>query len=294
MKTGEWIIKLLSYIVCLFAVCAGFAYKEKQADAALSAYMKREEGQRTERLCDLLLRLKEGMKNSIADGEEASAAEISYCCKAATDLIAECEPDKKSEPLRAYLIRIKNACDLLQDENKKADANTWQIMSALYTRLSALEEVLRDRSISADSLIAELSHGLPENNGNTAEKARISKSRAERYAKSDMTGIRLTKCEKYNGKFVFSSSGSFTVLDGEGNTAVKSRTVTEGREKFGATEAAERAKDYITDITELPSEAEFICDAFGILYFRVICDGKEYPVGIDKTDGKVVFTVICR
>ena len=292
MKTGEWIIKLLSYIICLSAVCAGFAYREKRADEALSAYIKRGEEERTARLCEVLVRLKEGIRGFAADKSASSLSEVGYCCKAAADIISQCDPTKNSEPLRANLIRVKSVCDIMQDENK-TDAAGAQIMSAIYTRLTAVEGVLREGNISADRLIKELSNGLPEENNNVnTEKPQISKSRAERYAKSELKSVRITKCEKYNGNFVFSSSGSFAVLDGAGNMAVKSKTTTDGQEKYGVTTASEQAVSHISDITGLPSKAEYICDAFGILYFRVTSDGKEYPVGIDKTDGSVVFEVI--
>ena len=292
MKTGEWIIKLLSYIICLSAVCAGFAFKEKQADEALAAYIKRGEEERTERLCALLLRLKDGIRESAAKKSAASAYEVSYCCKAAADLVSECEPGKESETLRAFLIRIKNVCDTA-GEDKADNAAYFSAASTLYTRLTALESVLREGRTSADALIKELSYGLPENkDGKAALKVQISKSRAERCAKNELKGARITKCEKYNGGFIFSSSGSFAVIDGEGKTAAKSKTTTDGREKYGINTASDKAKEHISDITGLPSEAEYICDAFGILYFRVVCDGKEYPVGIDKTDGSVVFEII--
>ncbi len=294
MKTGEWIIKLISYVICLSAVCAGFAYKEKQADAALNAYLKRAEEERTENLYCVLLRLKEGMRGCVSEIDDGSASEISYCCKAAADLIYGFEPGRESDGLRAYLIRIKNVCDMIQNGKDAADADGRAMLSELYTRLTAMETVLRDGSMSAGRLIKELSSGLPENKKDAPQKARISRSRAEKYAENDMPDLRLTRCERYNGRFIFSSSGSFTALDETGKTLVKSRTVTYGEKRYNAAEASEKAKEYISDVTEQPSEAELICDAFGILYFRVRSGEKEYPVGIDKTDGKVVFTVICR
>ena len=56
MKTYEWMIKIISYILCCAAVCAGFSLKERGAENALQGYIKSEEEQKTSRLCGILIR----------------------------------------------------------------------------------------------------------------------------------------------------------------------------------------------------------------------------------------------
>lgn len=292
MKTGEWIIKLLSYVLCLCAVCAGFAYKERRSGDELNAYVKRGEEEKTDRLCTALIRLKDSLKNCVANGDKDDFIEVGRLCKTASDIVADCVPDKRSEPLRAFFIRVKNVCDKIEEE--KPDMLKRQMLSEFYMRLTAMEQTLKTKKATADELINALSQGLKTSGENTDKKAEISRMKAEKVARAEMSGVTPVRCEKYNGGYVFSSSGSCILLDGKGDTVMKSRTVTEGRERYTVYDGMIKAKEHITDITGSPSDAVFLCDAFGILYYNVASDGKNYPVGIDKTDGKVVFEVISR
>lgn len=292
MKTGEWIIKLLSYVLCLCAVCAGFAYKERQANAVLSEYMKRTENEKTDRLFTTLIKLKESLKSCVSDEKNGDFPEVGRLCKNAVDAVADCMPDKSSEALRAFFIRVKTVCESY--DNEKPDMLKHQMLSELYMRLTAMEEALKAKKYSAETLIKTLSSGLKTEDKKEDEKPEISRMRAGKKARAEVRGITLNKCEKNNGGYVFSSSGSFVRTDGEGDTLMISRTVTEGRERYDVSSGMTAAKEHISDITGAPSDAVFLCDAFGMLYYNVTSDEKNYPVGIDKTDGKVVFEVISR
>ena len=292
MKTYEWLIKLLSYVLCLCAVCAGFAYKERQANAALSEYLKRAEDEKTDRLCTVLIKLKESLKNCVSDEKNGDLLDVGRLCKNAADIAADCMPDKNSEPLRSFFIRVKNVCDSI--EEKEPDMTERQTLSELYMRLTAMEQALKTKKFSAETLIKTLSSGLYQKDEKADTKPEISRTKAEKRARAVVKGITLSKCEKYNGGYVFSSSGSLVAVDGKGDTLVRSRTVTEGKKRYDVSSGMAAAKEHISDITGAPSDAVFLCDAFGILYYNVVSDGKNYPVGIDKTDGKVVFEVISR
>ena len=162
-------------------------------------------------------------------------------------------------------------------------------------RLSAAEDMLLSGKMSAPELISALSAGLslPSEPEKAEKLNRISMSSAEKRAYESVgSGIRLKNCGIYEEKFIFASDGSCIVLTKKGKPYIKSRTVTDGAEHTDAAAAANAAKDHIFEITGMPCEAKLEDKVFGIYYFTVRSDGKKYPVGIDKTDGKIVFEVI--
>lgn len=297
MKTYEWIIKIISYLLCCAAVCAGFAAKEQKARETLDSYIKSEENRKTEELYGLLVRLKSSLARCVsekADGE--SYAEASYCCKAASDAVCALNGGRESEALRMFFDRVKNVCDEAYTDNGAITPVRRQTVSELYMRLSALEDVLRSGGAGAEELISRLSSGLKTNETKNAEKiSRISLNRAEKLAYQYMgPGVRLRSRGISDGCFVFASDRSCAVLTSKGKPFIKSRTVTEGAEHTGEREAAEAAESFLSNETGQACRARLDGKVFGIYYFTVICGEKEYPVGIDKTDGSVVFYVICQ
>ena len=294
MKTYEWIIKIISYILCCAAVCAGFAAKEKEAQKALDNYLLSAEEQKTAQMRTLMTRLKNGLARCAGDGAEtADFAEVSYCCKALSDAVSAVNKGEGSEALRLFFNRVKNVCDSVCSDKEKVSSSARQPVSELYMRLSAIEDMLLYEKTSASELIYYLSAGLTLPEETAVGPDRISVSRAKKCAYGIMgNGVRLRSCGIYGGRFIFASSGSLILLSNKGEPYIKSKTVTVGKERISQSVAADIAEKYIYDITGKPCKAVFEDKVFGIYYFTVVCDKKEYPVGIDKTDGNTAFYVI--
>lgn len=296
MKAYEWIIKIISYIICCAAVCAGFALKERKADEKLQNYLNSEREENTAELCGLLIRLKNGLADCISDETDNEAySEVEYCCKAASDAVCRIDSGKNSEPLRMFFDRVKNVCKEVREKNGSVTVIKRQPLSELYMRLSAVENELMSGKTDAARLISALSSGLySQKDNNTPVNAdRISMSSAEKRAyELTGSGVRLKNCGMYDGNFIFASDLSCAVLTNKGEPYIKSRTVTEGSNRIGEAEAAKTAEKRISEITGVQCHARLDDKLFGIYYFTVFCGEKEYPVGIDKTDGKTVFEVI--
>ncbi len=298
MKTYEWVIKVLSFILCGAAVCAGFAIRENEAKTALNNYIISEDEKKTERLCQTLTRLKNSLSRCVSD--EASPddlIETGYCCKAASDAVCAVDGGKDSEKLRAFFERVKKLCETLYKNNTEAAPLQRQLLSELYMRLSALEDVLLSGKASAAGLISALSSGLTAEDQTKKIKKldRISMNRAEKRAYEQIGGgVRLKNCGIFDDNFVFSSESSCIVLTKKGETYIKSRITTNGAVRNDEAAAKKIAKDHISAITGQPCEVKLCGNVFGIFYFTVYCDGKEYPVGVDKTDGRIVFEVISQ
>ena len=295
MKTYEWIIKIISYILCCAAVCAGFSYKEQKSEDTLQNYMKSEEEQKTERLCDILVRLKDGLSRCVNNEDDKEAyAEVAYCCKAASDAVCETDDGKESEPLRLLFDRVKKVCDEIYISTDKITLYKRQTVSELYMRLSAMEDALLSGRYGAPELIAQLSTGLSSPEAESVKHPdRISINRAEKYAYELIgDGVRLRSCGMFDGHFVFGSDGSCIILSHKGAPLIKSRTATDGAEHTDAETAAKIAEKYVSDLLGKSCTARLDDKVFGRYYFTVVCDEKEYPVGIDKTDGSIVFYVI--
>ncbi|MBQ7700747.1 MAG: hypothetical protein IJT49_10465 [Clostridia bacterium] len=296
MKTYEWIIKIISYILCCAAVCAGFSIKEKAARETLDSYIRSEEDRRTSELCGILSGLKESLCRSISDeADKASLSDVAYYCKAAADAVCVSDGGKSSEALRGFFARVRKTCGNAYENGGKITPVQRRQLSELYMRLLAVEDVLLSGKMSVSELISALSSGIttPKGEEKSEKFDRISMSSAEKRAYELVgDGVRLRNCGIYDGNFIFASSGSCMILTNKGKPYIKSRTVTDGSEHIDPETAENKAKEYIFDITGMPCEARLEDKVFGIYYFTVISDGKEYPVGIDKTDGKVVFEVI--
>ena len=296
MKTYEWIIKLISYILCLSAVCAGFALKEQAANDKLESYIRYSADNKTSQLCDILIRLKSGLSRCVSDeADNESFAEVGYCCKAASDAVCEADGSKNSEALRMFFDRVKKVCDSVYGNNEKTTLSQRQMISELYMRLSAQEEALLSGQMSASELISALSVGLQSKSAskNAAKLDRISINRAEKYAYELIgVGVRLKNSGIFDGHFIFASESSCIVLSKKGAPLIKSRTVTIGTEHMDLENAGKIAEDHVFGLTGKPCKAVLNNKVFGIYYFSVLCDKKEYPVGVDKTDGSIVFYVV--
>lgn len=298
MKTYEWIIKIISYIVCCAAVCAGFALKERKAYETLESYIKSAEENDDSKLCEILIRLKNALSRCVSGDADGDAyAEVVYCCKAATDAVCKADGGKNSEALRAFFNRVKNVCGEIMKNGDSVTLLQRQPLSELYMRLSALEDTVLSGRMSAAELINALSSGLPKEKEtlSTNKLDRISVNRAQKYAYVLVgDGVRLRSRGIFDNNFIFASDRSCMILTNKGEPYIKSRTVTEGAEHIDLQSAAKTAENYITELTGKPCKAEFNDKLFGIYYFTVVCDQKEYPVGIDKTDGSIVFYVISQ
>ena len=296
MKTYEWIIKTVSYIVCCAVVCAGFALKEKKAENTLNNYLNSLEEQKTSELRGLMIRLKDGLARCVSDNaEKEDFAETAYCCKAVSDLVSSVNKGNGSEALRLFFDRVRNVCDTIYFDKENITAFQRQPLSELYTRLSAIEDMLQSEKTSASELISLMSSGLVTPQKTEPPLNRISVNKAEKYARALMgANVRLRSYGIYDGRFIFASPGSCILLTNKGDPYMKSRTVTQGKEHIDRSVAAEIAENYISDMTGKPCDAKLEDKVFGIYYFTVVCDKKEYPVGVDKTDGNIVFYVISQ
>ncbi len=297
MKTYEWMIKIISYILCCAAVCAGFSLKERGTDVTLQSYMKSSEEQKTSRLSGILIRLKDSLSRCVNSEEDKEAyAEGSFCCKAASDAVCETDGGKASEPLRLFFDRVKKVCDEIYTSDYEITLLQRQTVSELYMRLSAMEDALLSGRYGATELINRLSAGLSSPEAESVKRTdRISVNRAEKYAYELIgDGVRLKSCGMFDGHFIFASDGSCIVLSHKGAPLIKSRTTTDGAEHMDAETAAKIAEKYVSDLLGKSCTARLDDKVFGRYYFTVACDKKEYPVGIDKTDGKVVFYVISQ
>ena len=296
MKTYEWIIKIISYILCCAAVCAGFAVKEKKAKDTLNNYIISVEEQKTAEVRGLIIRLKDGLARCVSDSaEKEDFAETAYCCKALSDAVSAVNNGNGSEALRLFFERVRNVCDTIYFDKENITASQRQPLSELYTRLSAIEDMLQSEKTSASELISKMSAKLTVPAEAEKDTDRISVNKAEKYARTLMgANVRLRSCGIYGGRFIFASPGSCILLTNKGDPYMKSSTVTQGKEHIDLSVAKEIAENCIFDLTGKPCEAKFDDKVFGIYYFTVVCDKKEYPVGVDKTDGDIVFYVISQ
>lgn len=297
MKTYEWIIKIISFVLCMTAVCAGFSYKEQKANETLRNYTEGEQVKETSKFCRILSRLKDGLSRCVnGENDKEAYAEVAYCCKAAADAVCAFDGGKQSEPLRLFFARVKKTCDEVYTGGGKITLEQRQALSGLYMRLIAAEDALAAGGYSAAELIKQLSAGLslPETKS-VKYLDRISVNRAEKYAYELIgDGVRLRNCGMFDGRFIFASDGSCITLSHKGAPIIKSRTVTDGAEHINEENAAKIAEKYVSDLLGKICTARLDDKLFGRYYFTVICDEKEYPVGVDKTDGKVVFYVISQ
>ena len=292
MKTGEFLIKIVSYIVCCAAVCAVFAAKQRKCEAELS-YLTREQSERqTERLRVILTGLKASLRSCLDDKENKKAfADAGYYCRAASDLAAETD-GAGSEGLRKMFLRIEKICDERYGGDGDMSLTEHQAFSEMYMRLSAMEAQITDGGMGAEELIGALSSGISAEKpaGAGAPKRNVSRNAAEKTAVKYLgDGVRIKYRETSDGRFIFASEGSFAVISPDGGTVMKSRSKTDGPRRVDEKKAAAEAAAYVTSKTGSPAEPEQDAVLFGIYYFTVRSGGEEYRIGIDSTTSDVIF-----
>ena len=284
MKNGEWFVKLLSFVICLAAVCFVSGERQKAAENELSAYIQNEKNEKTEVLYRALERLRSAVAGCSSDPE--SLIEVAYGARAASDAVSRIDATEKTEPLRAYFSRIETQCGETYRSGEEPDLSQRQALSELYVRLTAVLD-----SAAKGELIRLLSSGIVYNKTEEPpQKPSISRGRAEKLAyKAAGEGVRFDSRRVYGGGFVFSSDKSYIALDGDGRLRIKSKVKLAGKKKEDENSAKEKAAAHITKLTGMPSRAVPSGKIAGVYYFIVESDGKKYPVGIDDTDGSVIF-----
>ena len=283
MKIKEMMIKIVSFALCFSAVSAVFAVRERDARRRLTVY---ETSVREEKLADLRYRVSE-LKTAVSDiaaHDGAAAEEAVYRCKAASDAAYRAYPAIEGDGMRALFYDIGQICESIGASGP--DYGRLLRLSDAYGKLCALEKEL----YNAEPDPSKLSAPVKEKDADQSEEARISSERAEKLARAAI-GKRVTLRYREHTRYgtVFSSDGSYAAITNGGDLISLSVSKTSGKTNVGLREAEKTALAHISEKTGGECGSEFLGLMFGVYYFRIYCKGNEYPVGVDCTDGSIVF-----